>query len=103
MLSGKSIKNLRILHRYLGLFFSPAILFFAFSGGLQVFNLHKQDKSIGYIPPAWILLGSAGFCAIAATETETSKTVQRNFARPIIAILGRPPSFDRSRICNRLP
>ncbi|HEX4068039.1 MAG TPA: PepSY domain-containing protein [Acidobacteriaceae bacterium] len=55
MPSGKSIKTLRILHRYLGLFFSPAILFFAFSGGLQVFNLHKPDKSTGYVPPSWIL------------------------------------------------
>jgi hypothetical protein len=55
MSPGKSIKNLRILHRYLGLFFSPAILFFAFSGGLQVFNLHKPDRSTGYSPPTWIL------------------------------------------------
>jgi hypothetical protein len=39
----------------MGLFFSPAILFFTFSGGLQVFNLHKPDKSTGYVPPAWIL------------------------------------------------
>jgi hypothetical protein len=48
MAGSKSIKNLRLLHRYMGLFFSPAILFFAFSGGLQVFNLHKSDKSTGY-------------------------------------------------------
>lgn len=55
MPSGKSIKNLRILHRCLGLFFSPTIVFFAFSGGLQIFNLHKPDKSTGYVPPAWIV------------------------------------------------
>lgn len=48
------IKRLRVLHRYLGIFFSPAILFFALSGGLQVFNLHKPDKRTGYIPPAWM-------------------------------------------------
>ena len=52
---GKLIKNLRVVHRYLGIFFSPAILFFALSGGLQVFNLHKPDKNTGYIPSAWIL------------------------------------------------
>jgi hypothetical protein len=51
---GKLIKSLRALHRYLGIFFSPAILFFALSGGLQVLNLHKPDKNTGYTPAAWI-------------------------------------------------
>ena len=49
------MKKIRILHRYMGLFFSPAILFFAFSGALQTFNLHKPNKTTGYIPPTWIL------------------------------------------------
>ena len=39
----------------MGLFFSPAILFFAFSGALQTFNLHKPNKTTGYVPPTWIL------------------------------------------------
>ncbi|NVD71844.1 hypothetical protein HUX88_14975 [Duganella sp. BJB1802] len=33
--------TLRQLHRYLGVFFTPAIVFFAFSGALQTFDLHK--------------------------------------------------------------
>lgn len=33
--------SIRQLHRYLGVFFTPAIVFFAFSGALQTFNLHK--------------------------------------------------------------
>ena len=49
------MKNVRLLHRYMGLFFSPAILFFAFSGALQTFNLHKPNKTTGYVPPAWLL------------------------------------------------
>jgi hypothetical protein len=49
------MKNIRLLHRYMGLFFSPAILFFAFSGALQTFNLHKPNKTTGYVPPTWIL------------------------------------------------
>jgi hypothetical protein len=49
------MKNIRLLHRYLGLFFSPAILFFTFSGALQTFNLHEQNKSTGYLPPAWVV------------------------------------------------
>ncbi len=33
--------SIRQLHRYLGVFFTPAIVFFAFSGALQTFDLHK--------------------------------------------------------------
>lgn len=49
------LKTIRLLHRYMGLFFSPAILFFAFSGALQTFNLHKANAHTGYAPPMWIL------------------------------------------------
>lgn len=50
-----SLKNLRLLHRYMGLVFSPAILFFAFTGALQTFDLHSPNKSTGYVPPAWLV------------------------------------------------
>jgi hypothetical protein len=77
MPSGKSIKNLRILHRYMGLFFAPSILFFAFSGGLQVFNLHKPDKSAGYIPPAWILeMAQVHKSQTLSISKKNTKTVQ---------------------------
>lgn len=49
------LKNLRLLHRYLGLFFSPAILFFSFTGALQTFDLHSPNKATGYVPPAWVV------------------------------------------------
>lgn len=46
--------DLRKLHRYLGVFFTPAILFFAFTGALQTFGLH-ESKQRGEPPPvAWI-------------------------------------------------
>jgi hypothetical protein len=48
------MKRLRLLHRYMGLFFSPAILFFAFTGALQTFDLHSANKSTGYVPPVWL-------------------------------------------------
>jgi hypothetical protein len=51
---GSWLKSIRLLHRYMGLFFAPAILFFAFSGALQTFNLHKTDARTGYTPPMWI-------------------------------------------------
>jgi hypothetical protein len=49
------LKAIRLLHRYLGLFFSPAILFFAFSGALQTFNLHDANRRTGYVPPTWVV------------------------------------------------
>lgn len=49
------MRKLRILHRYMGLFFSPAILFFASTGALQTFDLHSPDKGTGYVPPTWLV------------------------------------------------
>ena len=46
---------LRRWHSYLSIFFAPAILFFAFSGLLQVLGLHESRGSETYHPPAWIV------------------------------------------------
>lgn len=51
-----SLRGLRLLHRYMGLVFSPAILFFAFTGALQTFDLHSPNKATGYVPPAWVVI-----------------------------------------------
>jgi hypothetical protein len=39
-----SLQSIRLMHRYLGLFFAPTILFFAITAGLQMFGLHR-DRS----------------------------------------------------------
>ena len=44
-------RQLRQLHRYVGVFLAPAILFFAFSGAVQTFRL-GEDKGWGGPPPA---------------------------------------------------
>lgn len=46
-----SLKSIRIIHRYLGLFFAPTILFFAITGGLQMFGLHETARGSSYVPP----------------------------------------------------
>jgi hypothetical protein len=46
--------NLRQLHRYLGVFFTPAILFFSFTGALQTFGLHESARRGEPPPVAWI-------------------------------------------------
>jgi hypothetical protein len=47
------LKSLRNLHLYLGIFITPAILFFAFTGALQTFSLHETTRGSDYKPPAW--------------------------------------------------
>ncbi|WP_454883401.1 hypothetical protein [Sphingomonas oryzagri] len=52
-MKAQTARQLRRLHHYVGLFFAPAILFFAFSGALQTIGLH-ENHGPGPQPPAWI-------------------------------------------------
>jgi len=40
------------LHLYLGAFFAPSILFFSFTGSIQLLGVH-QPRPGGYQPPVW--------------------------------------------------
>jgi len=55
MASNLTLKTIRLLHRYLGLFFAPAILFFALTGAIQTVGWHETSRSSNYEPPAWIV------------------------------------------------
>jgi len=56
MLSPAStLKRVRQLHLYLGVFLAPALLFFAFTGALQSLNLHETTPGRTYKPAAWIV------------------------------------------------
>ena len=48
------LKWIRNIHLYLGVFITPALLFFAFTGALQTFSLHETTRGSSYKPPAWI-------------------------------------------------
>jgi hypothetical protein len=52
MTSASSLKSLRLTHNYIGVFFAPTILFFAITGGLQMFGLHETSRGSSYVPPA---------------------------------------------------
>jgi hypothetical protein len=47
------LKYIRLTHLYIGVFISPALLFFAFTGALQTFSLHETTRGSSYKPPAW--------------------------------------------------
>jgi uncharacterized iron-regulated membrane protein len=46
------LKTTRLVHLYLGVFTAPALLFFAFTGGVQTFSLHETTRGSDYKPPA---------------------------------------------------
>ena len=52
--SHATLKLFRKIHLYIGVFIAPALLFFAFTGALQTFNLHETHAGSDYKPPAWI-------------------------------------------------
>lgn len=51
--SHAALKLLRKLHLYIGVFITPALLFFAFTGALQTFSLHETTQGSTYKPPSW--------------------------------------------------
>ena len=51
------MRTLRQVHLYLGVFFAPVIVFFAFTGALQTFDLHKA-RGCAAAPPAWIVVAA---------------------------------------------
>lgn len=55
MTSAATLKSIRQLHNVLGLFFAPTILFFAITGGLQMFGLHETSRGSSYVPPALLV------------------------------------------------
>ena len=42
---------LRKLHLYLGCIFAPALIFLAFTGALQLYDLHESKKDGSYVAP----------------------------------------------------
>lgn len=50
-----TLKFVRQVHLYLGVFIAPALLFFAFTGALQSLNLHETTPGRTYKPAAWIV------------------------------------------------
>lgn len=48
-----TLRQIRQVHNYLAVFFAPAILFFAFTGGIQTLGLHEAHGDAP-APPRWI-------------------------------------------------
>ena len=48
------MKTLRLVHFYLGVFFAPLIIFYAFTGSMQVFKLHESYRDTPGSQGDWI-------------------------------------------------
>ena len=46
------LKAVRLTPHYIGIFIAPAVLFFSFTGFLQMFSFHEATHNPGYVPPA---------------------------------------------------
>jgi hypothetical protein len=49
------LKFVRQLHRYLGIFIAPMLLFFAFTGAMQTLSLHESSPGSSYAPAKWAM------------------------------------------------
>ena len=88
--SAARLKWARQWHLYLGTLFAPSIIFFAFTGSLQLFGLHESHPGDAYQAPAWVQkLGS-----IHKDQTISEKHgPPPGFARD----QGRPPESGETR------
>lgn len=54
-MKGQTVRQIRQVHQYIGLFFAPAILFFSVSGAFQTLGMHEdrgRGKPMGWV--AWM-------------------------------------------------
>jgi hypothetical protein len=79
------LKIVRQVHLYVGVFIAPALLFFALTGGLQVFSLHETSRGSDYKPPEWLVV-------MAQVHKKQTTAVRK---RPVDAD-GRPPAAAAS-------
>jgi hypothetical protein len=51
------LKSARLIHLYFGVFITPALIFFAFTGAIQTFGLHETNRDHPtYVPAKWLVV-----------------------------------------------
>ena len=86
MTSATTLKAIRQVHNFVGLFFAPTILFFAITGGLQMFGLHETSRGSSYVPPAILVhlsqLHKKGTLYLPQKRTPQPATAKSDDAKP---------------------
>ena len=88
----QTMRKIRQIHLYIGVFFAPAILFFALSGGLQTFRLQQSSGWDGAPAPQWI--------AWMASIHKDQAKLQPEKEEPHEAAKPRPP-MDPAKAAER--
>jgi hypothetical protein len=90
------LKQARQLHLYLGTLFAPSIIFFAFTGSLQLFGLHEGQPGEAYQPPIWVQ---------KLASIHKDQTVSEKHGPPprLVGEQKRPPESDEARRPPQLP
>jgi hypothetical protein len=95
------LKNIRLIHLYLGVFIAPALLFFAFTGALQTFSLHETTRGSSYKPPAWaVTLGQIHKKQTTVVPVRKPASPDKPADRPTDKPNDRPtdrPAIDKSQ------
>lgn len=81
------LKFCRQLHLYLGVFTTPALLFFAVTGGLQTFSFHETPRGSSYVPPHWL---------VVAAQLHKKQTLDLPAHKPRLAMAPTPAATDAS-------
>lgn len=66
------MKTIRRLHLYLGCFFAPLLVVFAFTGVLQTYELHESAKDGSYVAPSWLVAAANLHKHAALSKTDSS-------------------------------
>jgi uncharacterized iron-regulated membrane protein len=90
-MKAQTMRRLRQWHLYLGVFFTPAILLFSISGGLQTYRL-QEAKGYGGPPPSWIV-----WMASLHKDQRLPKTEAASDQKPVGAPKAAKPKAQPSR------
>ncbi len=85
MMKAQTMRQLRRIHHYIGVFFTPAILLFALSGALQTFRL-QEEKGYGSTPPTWIVWMAS---VHKDSATPRDRSGERKAKRPVASAAER--------------
>lgn len=85
MMKAQTMRQLRRIHHYIGVFFTPAILLFALSGALQTFRL-QEEKGYGGTPPTWIVWMAS---VHKDSATPRDRGAERKEQRPVASVAER--------------
>ncbi len=95
--SASTLRTIRQLHLYFGVFIAPAILFFALTGALQTFSLHETTRGSDYKPPQWaVTLGQLH-------KKQTTEFPPRRPAPPTAVPQREPPKTVPAATPSKFP